>query len=155
QEYNVDFGGGLSRFVPQENSRKLEYNPLIAKGDIKVTFTNRLLFTALAARDHSFPTYFAAKGSEQLPTTVDLATQQMTGRSYPLDKRERSNWEIKSDLTYLSSGKLFGFLGGNHELKVGGSYWYAFIDTAHYDDPVGNYILVFNTIGGVAHTPSQ
>ncbi len=155
QEWNFDQGARLTRFVPKESSAILHYHPGAYKGEFKGTFTNRLLVAGSFAADISFPTYFPQAGFENLPNTLDLATQQVTGRTYPQDHRARYRWQQRADMTYLPAGSLFGMIGGSHELKVGFFGWRGSIDTAFFDDPIGNYILIFNTVGGVPHQPAQ
>ena len=154
REANVDPGARATRFVPYESSSTIRYNPTIQKGEVKATLSNRLLVNGLVARDYASPFYYAREENLLKPSVLDLATQISTGRLFPEDRRTRSKWQTKADVTYLPNGSLLG-IKGNHELKVGMRTWEAYIDTYHYDSPGGNYILIYDTIGGVSHQPSQ
>jgi hypothetical protein len=153
QEFYVDNGANLSRFRPEESSLTLHHNPVAWKGDFKGTLSNRLLLTGMVGQDYAYPKYYHQAGTDNLPSTMDLATQQLTGRGYPEDRRVLNSWQERADLTYLPNS--FLGIGGNHELKVGMRNIYGYTDTNHFDDPAGNYILIFNTLAGVPHQPTQ
>lgn len=157
REVDVDHGVfsalGATRFVPYEASGTLNYNPIVSKAEVKGTPSSRFLFTGLFGRDWADVDYKGQPGQREQPAARDLATQMRTGSWYPEDLRVRSKWQARGDATYLPSN--FVGLGANHELRVGGRYWFGAVDTRHLDHPGGNYILNFDTIGGVPHQPSQ
>src|SRR5262249_43250095 len=134
REANVDPGANATRFVPYEASSTIYYNPSIQKGEIKATLSNRLLVNVMAARDYGHPSSSARPEILRKPAALDLATQIMTGRKFPEDRRNRSKTQTKADVTYLPSASFLG-IKGNHELKVGMRTWEAYIDTWHYDSP--------------------
>ena len=156
REVDVDHGVfsalGATRFVPYEASGILNYDPRVAKIEMKGTPSNRFLFTGMFSRDWAPGLVYSGQpGQREQPAARDLATSMRTGSWYPEDVRTRSKWQSRADVTYVPSS----FLGGNHELRTGWRFWRGAIDTSHFDHPGGNYILNFDTVGGVPHQPSQ
>jgi hypothetical protein len=133
-------GLDASRYIPHESTMDFDYPLFANKGEWQGVFSDRMLATVMFATSGS-QVYYTNHSSD--PSTIDLTTQWRTGESFhAFDHTQRysKRTQINGSASYLPNR----FLGGSHELKVGGSIWLNMSKVNTEDRPGGNFQLVFD-----------
>lgn len=139
------------RFQPYPGTRTFFWDPNQMKGEVQGTLSSRLMFDVLVGRQKYFAAYRAQESAPDAPRTFDNVTQLSLGPNLTQDTRPRQSWGPSGTLSYFPAGSFFG----KHELKTGFTSMLQYYATGRPDGKHGNYQLIFDTIGGVAHQPSQ
>jgi Carboxypeptidase regulatory-like domain len=146
------------QFNPLETTRDYTNPAAVARGEYQSTFGSSSLFNVVAGYVGWWSDYSAKRQQEKYGLTfsqpkVDLETGLNTGpsqREFLLRPQDR--WMIDAGYSVFPKN----FLGGHHEFKTGVTYYYDH-EAWYYPGNVdyGNYILVFDRVGGVSGTPTQ
>jgi len=140
-----------TRLLPYEATRRFLWQVSQYKVELQGTVSSRLLFGVQMGRNYYTADYFAKEEYAGVPSAFDNATQLTTGTATSLDKRPRSNYQPSGWMQWVPDHSLLG----RHELKAGFNWYHEQVSTGYPDAPHGNYQLVFDTIGGIAHQPLQ
>ncbi len=140
-----------TRLLPYEATRRFLWQVRQYKFELQGTPSNRFLFSVQMGRNYYTADYFAKEEYANVPSAFDNASQLTTGTATSLDKRPRSNYQPSGWLQYVPDKNMLG----RHEFKAGFNWYHELVSTGYPNAPHGNYQLVFDTIGGVAHQPLQ
>lgn len=127
-----------SRTRPLENTYVYTFTPIVWKGEVQSTPTDKLLFNVVAGNVWYWANRPAQPDVNRAgnPSRTDIATGLLLGPPIVQSFRLREHWQ--------SSGSLSYFATGGHELKVGFNVdleHLAFDRRAH---PGGSYLLRFD-----------
>ena len=102
-----------SRTRPLENTYVYTFTPIVWKGEVQSTLTDKLLFNVVGGNVWYWANRPAQPGVNRVgnPSTTDIATGLNLGPPIVQSFRLREHWQ--------SSGSLSYFATGGHELKVG------------------------------------
>lgn len=139
------------RLTPYPGSRTFTWDPNQTKGELQGTLSSRLMFNLMVGRQDYFAGYRAQESAPDAPRTFDNVTQLSLGPSLVQDTRPRQSWGPSGSLSYAPSRNILG----KHELKAGFAWMYQTYSTGRPNGKHGNYQLIFDTVGGLAHQPSQ
>lgn len=165
RDYSVNDGGaqtgkGAQRFIPYESATYQTYNPTNWRGEFRATLGDSMLFSTQAGRVSYQTGYMATPAdhsNRNLTSRWDRETGIFTGGgvgdggNYAELAEHRIRWVNQSNLTFLPKD----FLGGGHEFKAGYRIWIMQQTTQRPERPAGNYQLVYDRVGGVAHQPVE
>lgn len=164
-QYNPDFEyeNRGDRFVPREsslhlNQYSLEYKPIEWQGAL----SNRLLVNMIYAKGGYNAVYWFlgdwAPGS-RAPARLNRATGFNTGPSFHANAVRRNSPtrdQYSGSVTYLPAGSVLG----SHDIQTGYRIWRG---SQVYENPydparnggIGEYQLVYDTVGGVPNQPVE
>lgn len=146
------FGAANCRTIPFEAASIYNIRDLVWNGEIRGTPTNNVTFHLKGGRAAYQTRYYIQPGSDLLPTRWNRNTQLYTGS--PISNGNTTSAQRRGDtrfhqytgaITYIPAG----FLGGDHQFKVGFRSNLALVVGGASNHPAGNYGLVFDTVGGV------
>jgi len=140
-----------SRTIPFEATQHFTHDPHQFKAELQAMPSSRLLFDFNMGYHHYNGVYTAQEGFDNVPTTRDQTTTINEGPSLDQTQRPRQNIQPVGSVSYFPSASLLG----KHELKGGFSFYRQYTGNGNLAGRHGNYRLIFDTIGGVAHQPSQ
>jgi hypothetical protein len=125
------------------------------KFELKGTPTNSLLFDQQFGRSTYLVNYVRQPACGNNPGMYDRTTLMLTGCAI-LRQSDFVMWIVNGNMTYIPTS----FLGGNHEFKLG--YHVSMRDitgninaTSPFRNGLGDYNLLFDTVGGVPHQPAE
>lgn len=164
-DYSTNDGGAQSsraaqRFIPYESATYQRYPVLNWRGEFRATLRDNMLFNVQVGRmgytveyhatpaDHSHRNITARWNRE---TGIFTGGSIGPGGNYAEAIRPRTTWVNQGNLTFLPKQ----FLGGGHELKFGYRVWIQEGHTDVPDRPAGNYLLIYDRLGGVANQPAE
>jgi hypothetical protein len=139
------------RLTPYPGSRRFTWTPNQSKAELQGTLSPRLMFDVLVGRQQYMGKYRAQESAPDAPRTFDNVTQLSLGPAIVQDTRPRQSWGPSGTLSYAPSQTFLG----RHELKAGFAWMYQTYSTGRPNGKHGNYQLIFDTINGVPHSPSQ
>jgi hypothetical protein len=139
------------RLTPYPGTRTFSWNPHQEKGELQGTLSPRLMFNVMVGRQSYLSRFSAQDTAPDAPRTFDNVTQLSLGPSPVQDRRPRRSWGPSGSISYAPDGSFMG----KHELKAGFAWMYQTYSTGRPNAQHGNYMLIFDTISGVAHQPSQ
>jgi hypothetical protein len=146
---------GAGQLQPLEATRDYTNPAAIARGEYQSTLSDTSLFDVVAGyvgwwSDYSAQRQQAKYGFAFAPPKTDLATGLVTGpNAQEFALRPQDRWMVDAGYTLYPKS----FLGGNHELKTGLTYYYdheAWYYPGNVDYP--NYQLIFNSVGAAPNT---
>jgi hypothetical protein len=85
------------------------------------------------------------------PSKLDRETGLHTGASEHNSKGYSDRWQTDGGVSFFPEN----FLGGHHELKVGSTLYWERNGTSQEHSPAGDYVLVYDKVGGVSHQPVE
>jgi hypothetical protein len=146
-----------NRFRPLEST--LDYrNPSgMFKGELQSTLSNRMVFNVVAGNGDLVADYapwrskFAKPAVKGNPARLDRETGLNTGSNLRTALQIFDKWQVDGGLSIFPER----FLGGQHELKTGTTIYWRKISNGWRVHPAGDYMLVFDRIGGVSGTPVE
>ncbi len=149
---------GAGQLSPLEHTRDYTNPAAIARGEYQSTMGNSSLFDVVAGYVGWWSDYSAQRQQEKygfayIQPYLDRETGLTAGasnREFMLRPQDR--WMVDAGYSFFPKS----FLGGRHEFKTGFTYYYDH-EAWYYPGNVdyGNYIRVFDKIGGVSMTPTQ
>jgi hypothetical protein len=165
RDYSINDGGaqsgkGPQRFIPYEAATFQRYPVLNWRGEFRATFGDNMMFNMQAGRMGYTVIYSATPAdhsNRNITARFDRETGIFTGGSigpggnYAEAIRPNYTWVNQGNLTYTPRS----FLGGGHEFKLGYRAWIREGHTDVPDRPGGNYELVYDRVGGLAHQPVE
>lgn len=165
RDYSTNDGGAQSskaaqRFIPYESATYQLYPVLNFRGEFRATLRDNLLLNIQMGRMGYTVTYLDTPKDHSNNTITarwDRETGYFTGGSvgpggnYAEAIRPRTNTVNQANLTFLPKE----FLGGGHEFKVGYRVWLQEGHTDVPNHPAGNYQLIYDRVGGLAHQPVE
>jgi hypothetical protein len=144
----------LSRYVPFESTAMFRELGHKGKVEWQGLFGSRLLASALVGFSGYKAWRITQKGSENLPSQLDVATMQNRGARHTT----LLGWRIPNSYPQTSGGATYlpaRSMLGTHKISIGGRYeWRQFISNFE-PAPMGDYQMRFNTINGVPHQAFQ
>jgi hypothetical protein len=147
------FGGGNQRTISYEHSSTYNIATTITTGEFQGTPRNNLAFNVKVAHTDYYAKWGLIESAKLLPSAWDRATGMYTGSvisTGALTSGERhgtAKWNtVLARLTYIA---------GPHEIKVGSDNQFIAGGASAPNHRAGNYILTFDTVGGVPHQPVQ
>ena len=148
-----EFAAGItySPLTPFPASRAFTYDPEEAKIELQSVQSNRFIFNVYFGRHHYDAIYDAQPESANQPSTFDNTTQLNLGPNISQDRRPRNSLQTGGSLSLFPSGDFLG----RHELKAGFTVAELYQGSGIIDGLHGNYVLIYDTIGGVPHQPFQ
>jgi len=139
-----------SRFQPRESTQRDRYYNWRAKVDWQGSFGSKLLATMTYGNSWYLVHYETQPEAQTRPATLDRETQIVTGVNFSANQsdvqRHRYNKQWNGTISYSLS---------SHDLKTGFNVWRQSTQTDAPSLAPGNYQLVFDRVGGVAHQPVQ
>jgi hypothetical protein len=165
RDYSVNDGGAQSsraaqRFIPYESATFQRYPVLNWRGEYRWTLRDNMLFNLQSGRMGYTVIYNATPAdhsNRNLTARWDRESGIFTGGSigpggnYAEAIRPNYTWTTQGNLTFMPRD----FGGGGHEFKIGFRLWFREGHTDVPDRPAGNYLLVYDRVGGVAHQPVE
>jgi len=139
------------RLTPYPGSRTFTWDPHQFKAEVQGTPSPRVIYSLLLGQQEYMAAYRAQPSAPDAPRTFDNVTQLSLGPSVVQDTRPRQSWGPSGSLSYFPERQLWG----RHELKAGFAWMYQTYATGRPDGVHGNYQLIFDTINGLPHQPSQ
>src|SRR5262245_36942697 len=142
-----------SRFVPLSSTLDYHNPSSMSKGELQSTLSSWSVMSLAGGYSGYLGDYapwrsrFADPVVPTNPPTYDNATQIKGGSNPKTDIQYNNNYHFDGGISLLPQN----FLGGRHELKIGTSLNWHQANSGPRANPAGNYILVFDTINGVAH----
>ena len=140
-----------SRTIPFEATQYFTHDPHQFKVELQAMPTSRMLVNFTMGYHHYNAVYTAQEGFDQFPTTRDQTTLINEGPSLDQTLRPRQNIQPTGSISFFPE-KSFA---GKHELKGGFNFYRQYTGNGNAEGRHGNYRLIFDTVGGVAHQPSQ
>jgi hypothetical protein len=143
-----------SVFRPLESTLDYRHQTQIIKGELQSMFSSKLLFNALVGLGGYKADYSAVRAgfsSPGNPSRQDRATGLRFGPAENPRQTPRYRRMFDGSFSFFPEQSV----AGRHEMKAG---WSAYWETTgnHYEDqPHGNYLLIFDTVGGVPMTPAE
>jgi len=150
-----DGAGSLS---PLEHTRDYTNPAAIARGEYQATVGGSSLLNVVAGYVGWWSDYSALRQSQKygFPLTQPYRDRETGLTAGPSDRefllRPQDRWMVDAGYSFFPKN----FLGGRHEFKTGFTYYYDH-EAWYYpgNKDYGNYILVFDRVGGVSGTPVQ
>jgi hypothetical protein len=145
---------GAGRFRPLEATRDYRNPTSIYKGEIQSTIDSRTLLNVVAGYGGYIADYSSPRAGfmrADTPSRLDRETSLRTGPHEASEQRPRDRWQVDGSISFFPEG----FLGGRHELKTGTSLYFEHAATGFLHHTAGNYVLVFDRVGGVSGQPSE
>ena len=144
------------RFRPLESTTDYRNPGGIYKGEIQSTMTTRTVLDVSAGYGGNRSDYSAARSAVGRaepgnPSKLDRETGLRTGSSEHNSRGYSDRWQADGGLSFFPEH----FLGGHHELKVGSTGYWERNGTSKEHTPAGEYLLVYDKINGVSHTPTE
>jgi len=142
-----------NRNLPWEATQPLRFYPQQAKAELQATPSGRLLFNLLLGmqKANSSTQPVPNRAANGAPSALDNATLLNTGPVLGFRTRPRISVEPVGSVSYFPSREL----GGKHELKAGFKFYWQQQQSKWMEGLHGNYKLIFDTVGGIAHQPFQ
>jgi Carboxypeptidase regulatory-like domain/TonB dependent receptor-like, beta-barrel len=147
-----------SRFVPLESTLDYHNPSSFSKGELQSTISNHMVMNLVGGYSGFLGDYlptrsrFAKPCAKGNPSTLDRETSLKLGCNPRWDIQHNNHWHFDGGLSMLPEK----FLGGHHELKTGTSInWHQPRNAMPRSSPAGNYVLVFDRIGGLSHQPAE
>lgn len=151
--------GGSARNTPYEASKFMDWPTNTINGEIRGTPTNRLLFSVQSGFSGYVVEYFPQRGSETLPPSYDRTTTLYTGANIATTTQTNNNPRKGTNKARAYNGSLTymtpEFLGGSHAIKTGFKLSRPWGGDGRKNNPSGNFLQVFDTVGGVPHQPVE
>lgn len=149
---------GAGQLSPLEHTRDYTNPAAIARGEYQATIGTSSLFNVVAGYVGWWSDYSAARQKEKygFPFIQPYLDRETSLRGGASDRefllRPQDRWMIDAGYSFYPKS----FLGGRHEFKTGLMYYYDH-EAWYYpgNKDYGNYIRVFDRIGGVSGTPVQ
>jgi hypothetical protein len=162
------FGGGSCRTIPFEHSAIYYLYDHVWFFELRGTPTSNLTFDFKGGRSSYHTKYDIQPGSAtwlpgspsiaSLPSNYDRNTTLYTGSPIATGVQTTAQrfgttyyHQFTGNLTYVPQG----IFGGDHQFKAGFRTILSTAGGAVPNHPAGNYILVFDTVGGVPHQPVE
>ena len=146
-----------SRFDPASSGLDFENPTWMSKGEFQSVLSKHMVLDVVGGTSGFHGLYcpqcapLADPVSPSHPSTFDLQTGVSGGANAQTVTQLSNNWDFNGSLSILPET----FLGGHHELKVGGAFnWHEF-RAGQNANLAGNYVLNFNQVSGVPHQPTQ
>jgi len=139
------------RLTPYPGTRTFFWDPHQVKAELQGTVTPQLMFDFLVGRQAYLAAYRSQPTAPDQPRTFDNVTQLSLGPSLVQDTRPRQSWGPSGSLSYFPKGSFLG----RHELKAGFAVMLQDYATGRPNGAHGNYMLIFDTVNGQAHQPTQ
>lgn len=142
------------RFRPLESTLDYRHVTQIVKGELQSMFGPKVLLNAIVGYGGYNADYSAVRAGFSQPGNPSRQDRDTGLRFGPAEnprKTPRYRTMFDGSVSFFPTRSF----AGRHEMKAGwSSYW----ETTgnHYDDqPHGNYLLIFDTVGGVPMTPAE
>jgi outer membrane receptor protein involved in Fe transport len=139
-----------SRTTPFEASGFNYFYPSQTKLELQGTPSNRFVFRAFLGYHEYIAGIIAQEGFDHLPSARDNVTLINTGPFTGNYRRPRVSWQPDITASYFPSGAL-----ADHEFKAGYTLYRQLSGTQYLDGNHGNYLLIFDTVGGVPQQAFQ
>lgn len=144
---------GGNRFTPKESTYDYQFPTRAAKGEVQATPTGRVLLNFLFGRQWYDAYYNPQPGVDVQgnPSRMDRETMRFTGPVPLQDQRPRDRWQTTGTVSIIPGS----FLGGEHSFKAGYQIYFERVGTGYRNKASGNYQLIYDRVGGVAHQPIE
>jgi hypothetical protein len=145
---------GAGRFRPLEATRDY-YDPTwVKKVEWQSTLNSRMLLNVVGGYGGYFANYSAPRAGFATPDTpsrLDRNTGLRTGAHEASDQRPRDNWQFDGSFSFFPAGSF----AGRHEFKTGATMYRQLHGTGLLNHEHGNYVLVYDRVGGVPNQPVE
>jgi hypothetical protein len=145
---------GAGRFRPLEATRDY-YDPTwVKKVEWQGMFNSRTLVNVVGGYGGYFADYSAPRAgfaNANTPSKLDRETGLRTGAHEASDQRPRDNWQFDASFSYFPERSF----AGRHEFKTGATMYRQLHGTGLLNHDHGNYVLVYDRVGGVSNQPVE
>jgi hypothetical protein len=145
---------GAGRFRPLSATRDYVAPTWVKKGELQSTLGSRVLIDVVGGDGGAMFDYSAMRTpfyQPESPSRLDRETGLRTGGHEASDQRPRGKAQIDGGVSFFPER----FFGGRHEMKTGATvYWFRHA-TGRLDHPHGNYVLVYDRVGGLSGQPVE
>lgn len=149
----VDKASSGGRFVPLESTEILSQTNRAAKLEWQGTLGARLFANVIAGQGGLVARRALQEMSLSAPNRFDRETLYQTGASWNdlIGAREFYRQQFSGNLSYVPARSLLG----THQLGAGWVLLWAQPHVVFPSQATGNYRLVFDRVGGLAHQPAE
>lgn len=149
-----------SRFVPAESTMNQRSSQIATKVQVQGTPTDKVLFDFNVAVHVQNAYLGPAEDVPGKPSRFDRTTGIYTGAAPPdnslgLSNNTRDNIRTRPQSQGSISFFPERFLGGGHSFKAGYGVIYAIHGVEQPNKENGNYVLIYDQVGGVPHRPVE
>jgi hypothetical protein len=144
------------RFRPLESTTDYSNPGGVYKGELQSTITTRIVANVVAGYGGNTPDYSAARSKFNHvvpgnPSRFDKETALHTGAGDHNSLGHSDRWQADGGVTFFPET----FLGGHHELKAGSTLYWERDATGKEHIASGDYMLIYDKVGGVSHQPVE
>ena len=147
------FGGGNQRTISYEHSSTYNIATTITSGEFQGTPRNNLAFNVKVAHTDYYAKWGLIDSAKLLPSAWDRATGMYTGSV--ISTGALTSGERHGTAKWNTVLARLSFVAGSHDIKVGSDNQFIVGGASAPNHRAGNYILTFDTVGGVPHRPVQ